>query len=107
MKFLIEVLLNVSLVVNSNAQLEQPLMVSVQPFSSFHDSVIAQSQSKNLAIRSAGQAAQLVSQSMGGKVLKVQSAQVNGNPGYRVKLLKNDGSIVSVSVDAVTGRISG
>ncbi|MGS0728214.1 PepSY domain-containing protein, partial [Shewanella sp. 0m-11] len=41
-----------------------------------------------------------------GKVLKVQSSRVNGNPGYSVKLLSNDGVVFYVNVDAKTGRVS-
>ena len=39
----------------------------------------------------------------GGKVLKVQKQK----SGYRVKLIKTDGHIISLYVDAKTGRISG
>ncbi|NMP31216.1 PepSY domain-containing protein [Thalassotalea sp. M1531] len=52
---------------------------------------------------SAGQAASMVKAKFGGKVLKVQSS---GN-GYRVKILKPDGRIISVFVDGVSGRIRG
>ena len=52
---------------------------------------------------SAQQAASIVKSRFGGKVLKVQSS---GN-GYRVKLVKPDGRILSVSVDGQTGRIKG
>lgn len=51
---------------------------------------------------SASQAAQKVQSRYGGKVLKVQRS---GN-GYRVKLIKKDGRIVSVFVDG-SGRIKG
>lgn len=56
-----------------------------------------------LRIKSSKQAAQMAKARFGGKVLKVQKQ----NSGYRVKLIKADGNIVSVYVDAVTGRISG
>ena len=68
---------------------------------------VAYFQSGSLKVRSPQQAAQLVKQRYGGKVLKVQRTQVNGNSGYRVKLLKANGQITSYSVDAKTGRISG
>ncbi len=64
-------------------------------------------QRNHLRITSAQQAARLVKSRFGGKVLKIQKKKVNGNPGYRVKLLKSDGHIVSVSVDAQSGRIVG
>jgi uncharacterized membrane protein YkoI len=52
---------------------------------------------------SSQQAAHMAKSRFGGKVLKVQKQ----NTGYRVKLIKNDGNIVSVYVDAKSGRISG
>ncbi|WP_448548587.1 PepSY domain-containing protein [Thalassotalea fusca] len=64
-------------------------------------------QGSALKVTSAQQAAQIVKQRYGGKVLKVQRKQLNGNTGYRVKLLKANGQVVSVTVDAATGRISG
>ena len=56
-----------------------------------------------LKVRSSQQAAQMAKGRYGGKVLKVQQTK----SGYRVKLLKADGHIVSVYVDGVTGRITG
>lgn len=53
------------------------------------------------------QAAQKVKNRYGGKVLKVQSSKVNGNAGYKVKLLKKDGHIISVLVDGKSGKIKG
>lgn len=63
--------------------------------------------SQQLRVKSARQAAQLAKSRLGGKVLKVQSQNVNGQRGYRVKLIKNDGHIVSVFVDAKSGRLIG
>ncbi len=56
-----------------------------------------------LRVKSSRQAAQMVKSRFGGKVLKVQKQK----SGYRVKLIKADGNIVSVYVDAKTGRVSG
>ncbi|WDE10565.1 PepSY domain-containing protein [Thalassomonas haliotis] len=53
------------------------------------------------------QAAQKVKNRYGGKVLKVQSSKVNGQSGYKVKLLKKDGHIISVLVDGHSGKIKG
>jgi len=64
-------------------------------------------QKKRLKISNSGQAAQLVKSRVGGKVLKVQSKKVNGHAGYKVKIIKKDGRIVSVLVDAESGRIIG
>lgn len=52
---------------------------------------------------SAKQAANIVKSRYGGKVLKVSAA----GKGYRVKLLKKDGRIISVYVDGVNGKIRG
>lgn len=58
---------------------------------------------KQLNVQSSQQAAQMAKARLGGKVLKVQKQ----NTGYRVKLIKNNGHIVSVFVDARSGRVSG
>ncbi|MFB1000560.1 MAG: PepSY domain-containing protein, partial [Colwellia sp.] len=47
------------------------------------------------------QAAKVAKGRFGGKVLKVQKKK----SGYRVKLIKTNGQIVSVYVDAKTGKI--
>jgi len=60
-----------------------------------------------LRVYSAQQAAQLVKRRLGGKVLKVNKQTINGNSGYKVKLIKKNGYIVSVLVDAKSGRIIG
>jgi len=64
-------------------------------------------QKQKLKISSSGQAAQLVKSRVGGKVLKVQNKKVNGRSGYKVKIIKKDGRIISVLVDAKSGRIIG
>jgi len=58
---------------------------------------------KQLKVNNSQQAAQMAKSRFGGKVLKVQKKK----SGYRVKLIKTDGHIISVYVDAITGRISG
>lgn len=58
-----------------------------------------------LKVTSASQAAHLVKSRFGGKVLKVSKSK--GNAGYRVKLVKKNGHVVSVFVDAKTGKIKG
>jgi uncharacterized membrane protein YkoI len=62
---------------------------------------------KNLKINSAQQAASKVMGRYGGKVLKVSKQGVNGGPGYKVKLLKDNGQIITVVVDATSGRLKG
>ena len=56
-------------------------------------------------VRSAQQAAKIVKNRYGGKVLKVQT--VNKGQGYRVRILKKNGHVVTVTVDAKSGRVSG
>lgn len=58
-----------------------------------------------LRVTSSQQAIQLVKRQYPGKILKVQSSRVNGNPGYRVKLLSSSGAVFYVSVDAKTGSV--
>ena len=62
-----------------------------------------QSNKQQVRVQNAKQAAQLAQSRFGGKVLKVQSQK----SGYRVKLIKKDGHIISVYVDAKSGQISG
>lgn len=62
-----------------------------------------QSNKQQLRVKSTRQAAQLAQSRFGGKVLKVQAQK----SGYKVKLIKKDGHIISVFVDAKSGRISG
>lgn len=56
-----------------------------------------------LKVNTSQQAAQMAKARLGGKVLKVQKKKT----GYRVKLIKSNGHIVSVFIDARSGRISG
>jgi hypothetical protein len=62
-------------------------------------------QNRSLVVTSAQQAVQIAQRSYSGKVLKVQSANVNGHSGYRIKLLTNDGVIFYVVVDATNGSV--
>jgi len=66
-----------------------------------------QQNKSSLKVRSSQQAAQLVKSRFGGKVLKVNKQNVNGHSGYKVKLLKKNGHVVSILVDAQSGRIVG
>lgn len=72
-------------------------------FSPLSSTIKAKQSAKNLKVKNREQAAQMAKNRFGGKVLKVQKQK----SGYRVKLFKADGHIVSVYVDAKTGRISG
>lgn len=81
------------------------LIVMVKPIAASPYLYIEQQQS--FRVGNSQQAARLVKGKVGGKVLKVQRAKVKGNPGYKVKVLKNNGHVVSVKVDAKSGRVSG
>ncbi|GLX80614.1 PepSY domain-containing protein [Thalassotalea eurytherma] len=71
-----------------------------------HLLISAQSYSANApAVKSANQAAQIVKQRYGGKVLKVKSNKSKGSKVYKVKLIKGNGQVVNVSVYADTGRV--
>lgn len=58
---------------------------------------------QQLRVTNSQQAAQMARSRFGGKVLKVKNNQSN----YRVKLIKDNGHIISVIVDAKTGRVLG
>lgn len=58
---------------------------------------------QQLKVKSSKDAAKLAKSRFGGKVLKVE----NKKSGYRVKLIKTDGHIISIYVDAKTGKING
>jgi len=60
-----------------------------------------------LVVQNPQQAARLVQRRFGGKVLKVSKKKNRNRVGYKVKLIKKDGHIISVLVDAHTGRIQG
>lgn len=65
----------------------------------------AQKNTQQLKIKTKEQAIQQVKQRYQGQVLKVQSSQIGGHPGYRVKLISK-GLVFYVSADAKTGSIS-
>lgn len=65
--------------------------------------VTQQSSKQALRVKSSKQAAQLAQRHFGGKVLKVKSQK----SGYKVKLIKKNGHIVSIFVNAKSGKISG
>jgi len=58
---------------------------------------------QQLKIKSNKQAAKIAKSRFGGKVLKVYK----NKSGYRVKLIKTNGQIISVSVNAKTGKVKG
>lgn len=60
---------------------------------------------QQLRVKNRQQATQMVKSQYGGKILSMQSTKVNGNSGYRAKLLSADGVVFYVSIDAVTGQM--
>lgn len=58
----------------------------------------------SLAIQNSHQAARLVKNRFGGKVLKVKKVKSNGKQGYKVKVLKDNGHVITVFVNAQTGK---
>ena len=66
-----------------------------------------QGSSSELRVKSAQQAAQMVKRRYGGKVLKVSQTGFQGQVTYRVKLVKKDGHVISVAVNARTGQLTG
>ena len=59
---------------------------------------------QKLKISNSSQAGQLVKQQYGGKVLKVSKKGNKGKINYTVKLLRDNGHVISVVVNAATGR---
>jgi len=61
-------------------------------------------QNKKNKVNSSSQAARIAKSRTGGKVLKVKN---NGGSGYKVKVIKPNGHIISVTVDAKSGKVKG
>lgn len=59
----------------------------------------------NLKVKNRRQAMAMAKASYKAKVLSVASSSVNGNPGYKVKLLSNDGTVFYVLIDAKSGQM--
>lgn len=83
------------------------LLISLILFANifFIESVAAKQNNKQtvaLKVDSARQAAQLVKQRSGGKILKVTKLP----QGYMVKVLKNNGKVIKVFVNAQTGNMA-
>jgi uncharacterized membrane protein YkoI len=58
---------------------------------------------KQNKVQNSSQAARIVRERVGGKILKVKH---NGRSGYKVKLIKDNGHIINVTVDAKTGKVN-
>jgi uncharacterized membrane protein YkoI len=64
---------------------------------------LAAAQQVNKKVISAKQAAKIVQNQYGGKVLKV--SKTKSNNGFKVKIVKPNGQVVSKRVNAKTGKI--
>ena len=82
----------------------QPVAGAPYPEPGFNKNAQTAKQQK-LKVKTSSQAAQLVKKQRGGKVLKVQKTKRNGRVGYKVKVIKANGHIKSVVVDAKSGKI--
>ncbi|MFT4655441.1 MAG: putative membrane protein YkoI [Patiriisocius sp.] len=56
-------------------------------------------------VKNSKQATQMIKKTYRAKVLSVSSNKVNGNPGYKAKLLGNDGIVFYVYIDAISGQM--
>jgi len=66
-------------------------------------SALAIDKQGNKKVTSSKQAAKIVQKQYGGKVLKVKKQK--NNSGYKVKIVKPNGHVVSKKVNAKTGKI--
>jgi uncharacterized membrane protein YkoI len=60
-----------------------------------------------LKVSSSAQAIQLVKRQYQGKVLKAQATKINGQPGYKVKMISKEGRVFYIFVDAQSGSVNG
>ena len=63
------------------------------------------SSNQALKVKNRKQATSLVKARYKAKVLSVSSAKVNGNPGYKAKLLGDNGTVFYVYIDAKTAQM--
>lgn len=61
---------------------------------------------QQLRIQNSHQAGQLVQKQYGGKILKVSKRGKGSQVTFVVKILRDNGDVISVTVDAASGRIS-
>lgn len=61
---------------------------------------------QQLRIQNSHQAGQLVQRQYGGKILKVSKRGKGSQVTFVVKVLRDNGDVISVTVDAASGRVS-
>jgi len=81
--------------------------VALPSYASGQHSLSQYRKGQALAVQNPQQAARIAKSRFGGRVLKVSKKKQNGRTGYKVKLIKKDGHIISVFVDAQSGRVQG
>ena len=85
-----------------------PVLAAIETASSSAMNIKAKyAKSSSSKLLSAQQAARIVKNKFGGKELKVSNSGSKNSPSYRVKLLKDNGHVISVNVDGQSGRVSG
>jgi uncharacterized membrane protein YkoI len=77
------------------------LLICVSTFST--TAAVAENTQANKKVTSAKQAAKIVQKQYGGKVLKVNKQK--NKAGYKVKIVRPNGQVVSKKVNAKTGKI--
>ena len=89
------------------------LFLSQNIWANFHvsspmaDRSATKKQNTSLKVHNSQQAAQMVKNRYGGKLLKVCTQKCNWHACYKVKINKKNGHIISVLVDAQSGRLFG
>ena len=99
---------SLSTIANAAANGVQGLFVSSDNVLAFNNRKLtnAQNQStQSLIVKNRKQAIAMVKGRYQAKLLSMSSSKVNGNPGYRAKLLADKGTVFYVLIDAKTGRM--
>lgn len=84
----------------ANNAVSKALKISIQS-----SEFLLNNSSRDLKVKSRQQATSMVKSRYKAKVLSVSSNKVNGNPGYKAKLLGNDGTVFYVYIDAKSGQM--
>lgn len=79
-----------------------PSVLAVNSQSVFYARSDGASSKQSNKVKSSSQAVQIVKSRVGGKVLKVKN---NGRSSYKVKVIKDNGHIINVTVDAKSGKV--
>ena len=107
MKFVLVFVLLLPL--SSNCLAASPLLSSMSAGNNLSskqsDKKTKPSKSSKLKVPTRKDAIKRVKRQYNGKVLKASSTRVQGAPGYKVKMLTNDGVVFYVYVNAQTGRV--